>query len=173
MRRLLSQLRGNSLPVAHQSRGSELGKSLSHRLTHPTARRSLSGSHPLATVSMENLPKYLITACNIINGSWDGSSTYRVLFAVPSQDYPCLAPGDVVKIAHDKNTEPRTQASSIFDYIVISIQKEESQILRIMAKPKTSPEQLLQETLGRCMPEPPQFEWAPKPTAYTPHRHHA
>jgi hypothetical protein len=116
---------------------------------------------------MDSLPKYLITACNIIDGSWDGSSTDLVLFAVPSQDYPCLAPGDVVRIAHDKNTEPRTQASSIFDYIVISIQKEESEILRIWAHPKTSPEQLLRETLGRCMPEPPQFEWTPKPTAYT------
>ena len=29
-------------------------------LTHPTARRSLSGSHPLATVSMDNLASFNI-----------------------------------------------------------------------------------------------------------------
>jgi len=115
-------------------------------------------------------PKYLITAGSIEQDSWDGSSADHVSFTVMSQDYLDLSPGDSVRIAHDKNTEPGIGARSIFDYVVISTEELEDRKLRIRAGIKTSPNELLQETLEQLMPSPPQWEWTPKPNDYTARR---
>jgi hypothetical protein len=121
---------------------------------------------PLPAIAMEKPPKYLITTYNIIDSILNKLSTDHVSFTVLSRDYPGLSPGDSIKIAHDKNTEPKPDPTSIFDYAVISTEDLEGGKLRITAALKASPCESLHETLelgppwqrswARLGPEPPQ-----------------